>query len=91
MKMITSLMCFTKEVIKVKEILREIDEGMSAAEMCNLLMDEKVTTNNMFEELVVAYDKGNDDFKAGMDKVLQILIWKDMQELVDHMKKEAKA
>lgn len=91
MKMITSLMCFTKEVIKVKEILREIDETMSAAEMCNLLIDEKVTTNDMFEELVVAYDKGNEDFKAGMDKVLQILIWKDMQELVEHMKKEAKA
>lgn len=74
----------------MKEILYEIDHTKAGEAMCALLMDADITTYDMFEDLVVAYEGGNDDFKAGMNKAMQILIWKNMQELVDYIKEEAK-
>lgn len=73
----------------MKEILYEVDHNKVGEEMAALLMDEDIKTYDMFEELVVAYENGSDEFKAGMDSALSTLIWKDMHELVEHMKKEA--
>lgn len=73
----------------MKEILYQIDHNKAGEEMSSMLMDEEISTYDMFEDLITAYESGNADFKAGMDKALQILIWKNMEELVEHMKKEA--
>ena len=73
------------------EVLLKIDTDMAAEQMTQMLMDENISTYDMLEDLVLAYDNGNDDFKAGMDKALGIIIWKDLPDLVKYMQEHCKA
>ena len=70
----------------MKEILYKVDNNAVAEEMSAILMDPDIPTYDMFEYLVVAYENGNEDFRKGMDKALIILTWKNLPELVEHMK-----
>ena len=47
----------------------------------------KVLSDDMFDDLVMAYENGNDDFRKGMNEVLMIITYKNVPELVEHMKK----
>ena len=51
--------------------------------ICKLLTDEEVNCKDMFENLVTAYLKGSDEFRQGIDKACEILLWKNVQEIAD--------
>lgn len=69
------------------EILYKVDNNAVCEQMTAMLMDTEISTYDMFEDLVVAYDKGNEDFRKGMDKALEILVWKNLPEIIEHMEK----
>lgn len=69
------------------EILDNLDEDAVAEEMAAILMDTNIPTYDMFDDLVMAYENGNDDFRKGMNEVLMIITYKNVPELVEHMKK----
>lgn len=71
----------------MEDILNKVDNDAVAEEMTAMLTDTEISTYDMFEDLVIAYDKGNEDFRKGMDKALEILVWKNLPEIVEHMKK----
>ena len=73
----------------MKEIIYKVDHGIAAREMSDMLMDDTIPTYDMFEDLVVAYENGNEDFRKGMDKTLTILLWKNMAEICEYMKENA--
>lgn len=57
--------------------------------ICDMLLDERVNTTDMFVSLVHEYIGGNDEFRQGMDAALNILLWKDMQEIADAVEQQA--
>lgn len=69
-----------------ESILYEVDYDKAADEMTAMLTDTDIPTYDMFEDLVVAYVNGNEDFRKGMNKALEVLIWKNMEELVKYIK-----
>lgn len=50
-------------------------------QMATYLLDTDVQTIDMFEDLMYAYNNGSEEFKAGIDKACEILLWKNMQEI----------
>lgn len=71
----------------MEDILNKVDNDAVAEEMTAMLTDTEISTYDMFEDLVIAYNNGNEDFRKGMDKTLEILVWKNLPEIVEHMKK----
>lgn len=69
-----------------EKILYKVDNDKVAEEISEMLMDTEIPTYDMFENLVVAYVNGNDDFRKGMDSALTTLVWKNMEEIVDTVK-----
>ena len=72
----------------MNEILYKVNHNKVAELMSELLMDTNVTTYDMFEDLVVAYENGNEDFRKGMDKALETLLWYNMNDIVEKVKEE---
>ena len=73
----------------MKEILYKVDNDVVAEEMANMLMDSDINTYDMFEDLVTAYADGNEDFRKGMNKALETLIWRNLPDLVKYMEENA--
>ena len=73
---------------EMEAMLYEVDNDKVANLMSDMLMDTDVTTYDMFEELVVAYNGGNEDFRKGMDKALETLLWYNMNDIVSKVKDE---
>lgn len=69
----------------MEEVLYKVDHEAVAEEMSMMLMDTDISTYDMFEDLVVAYEHGSEEFRKGMDKALETLLWKNMEEIVKHM------
>ena len=69
----------------MEEILYKVDHEAVGEEMSMMLMDTDISTYDMFEDLVVAYKHGGEEFRKGMDKALEVLLWKNMAEIVKHM------
>ena len=65
----------------MRDLLSKVNHGEVAALMTELLTDEEVQTYDMFENIVDAYEAGNEDFRKGMDKMFEILTWKNLDEL----------
>lgn len=73
---------------EMEAMLYEVDNDKVADLMSDMLMDTNVTTYDMFEELVVAYHSGNEDFRKGMDKALETLLWYNMNDIANKVKEE---
>lgn len=73
----------TKEMM---DMLYKVNNDLVAEEMTYMLTDTEIKTYDMFEDLVTAYHYGNEDFRKGMDKVLEILLWKNMEQIAKHIK-----
>lgn len=57
--------------------------------MAGLLMDQDVTTYDMWEEISTAYQTAeSESFRRGMDKMAQILLWKNVNEIAIKICKE---
>ena len=69
----------------MKEILYKVNHNKVAEEMTEMLTDPDISTYDMFEDLVVAYENGNEDFRKGMDKALVILVWRNLPEIAKYM------
>lgn len=65
----------------MRDLLNKVNHGEVAALMTELLTDEEVQTYDMFENIVDAYEAGNEDFRKGMDKMFEILTWNNLDEL----------
>lgn len=76
------------DINEMEAMLYEVDNDKVANLMSDMLMDTDVTTYDMFEELVVAYRGGNEDFRKGMDKALETLLWYNMNDIVSKVKDE---
>lgn len=73
----------------MREILLKVDNDIVGKEMADMLMDTDISTYDMFEDLVTAYDNGNEDYRKGMNEALKILLWKDLPDIVEYMKEKA--
>lgn len=73
-------------VVNMTEILYKVDNDAVEEQMTAMLTDPDIPTYDMFEDLVTAYDAGNEDFRKGMDKALETLVWKSLPEIVEYMK-----
>ena len=71
---------------QLKKLHKNIPAG-AALRMNELLQDEAVKPTDMFEELAGAYLDGSDEFKHGMDRAMNILLWHDMQDVADMIEK----
>ena len=69
----------------MRELLYKVDNDKVAEEMTAMLTDPDILTYDMFEDLVIAYTNGNTDFRKGIDKALEILIWRNMENLAEYM------
>lgn len=65
----------------MRDLLNKVNHDEVAALMTELLTDEEVQTYDMFENIVDAYEAGNEDFRKGMDKMFEILTWNNLDEL----------
>ena len=72
------------------DIMDRVDKYLVAEEMTEMLMDTNITTYDMFEDLLIAYRNGNEDFRKGMDKALETLVWKDMTDIVKYMEENCR-
>lgn len=72
-------------VADMTEVLYKVDNDAVEEQMTAMLTDPDISTHDMFEDLVTAYDAGNEDFRKGMDKALETLIWKNLPEIVEYM------
>ena len=73
--------------MSMRELLYKVDNDKVAEEMTAMLTDPDILTYDMFEDLVIAYTENNSDFRKGIDKALEILIWRNMENLAEYMKK----
>lgn len=58
--------------------------------MSELLTDPATTTYTMYEDLMYAYISGTDEFKAGLDKAVEIMLWYNLQEVSEKVEKASK-
>lgn len=70
----------------LEDILYHVDHNEVAEEIALMLTDQDIPTYDMFEDLVINYDAGSPDFKAGMDKALEIIIWRTVPDLAKYIK-----
>ena len=68
----------------MKELLYKVNNDAVAEKMTEMLTDPEISTYDMFEDLVLAYENGNEDFRKGMDKALEILVWTTLPEIAKY-------
>jgi hypothetical protein len=66
----------------LKELLNNVDHDKVAKGMAALLTDPDVQTYDMFENIVIDYTNGSEDFRKGMDKMFEILTWSNLEAFV---------
>ena len=66
----------------MREVLNKVDHVKVSEVMIRLLEDEETQTYDMFEDIVDAYEVGDESFRKGMEKMFQILTWKTLEEFV---------
>ena len=66
----------------MREVLNKVDHVKVSEVMIGLLEDEETQTYDMFEDIVDAYELGDESFRKGMEKMFQILTWKTLEEFV---------
>ena len=71
---------------EVRDLLNKVNHDEVAVLMTELLTDEEVQTYDMFENIVDAYESGNEDFRKGMDKMFEILTWNNLDELTNKIR-----
>ena len=80
------------DVLSVVNAANRIDDMMVGEAMAKFLMDENVTTHDMFEDLAYAYTNADGNsaevFRAGMDKACRILLRKSVAEVASDVIKE---
>ncbi len=70
----------------MRDLLNKVNHDEVAVLMTELLTDEEVQTYDMFENIVDAYESGNEDFRKGMDKMFEILTWNNLDELTNKIR-----
>ena len=74
------------DILEKIEIAKKLtNEDASSAKMAELLMDDQVSTCEMFEDLLYDYEKGSEEFRKGMDKAMQILLNINFSEVIDEV------
>lgn len=68
----------------------ECEYDISADVMSRLLMDDKVSSENMFEDLADAYIYGSEEFRSGLDRAVSILTKYSLVEIARLIEKEGK-
>ena len=58
--------------------------------LSELLMDDMISTHNMYGDLVDLYDNADDAGKNTIDSVLKILVLKNMKDIAKEILKRAK-
>jgi hypothetical protein len=79
--------CPAEKVDAIHNIDEDIRQTTSDI-MASMLIDTDINSWEMFEDLLFAYEKGNEDFKRGIDKAMRILLHEDMSEVIDDVLKE---
>ena len=69
----------------------ECECDISAEVMAGLLMDEEVSTEDMFENLANAYRYGSEEFRSGLDRALSILTKYSLVEIARLIEKEGES
>ncbi len=62
-----------------------LNRDEAGEQMATYLLDTDVKTIDMFEDLMYAYNNGSEEFKAGIDKACEILLWKNLQEIAEEI------
>lgn len=73
---------------EMRKLLHKVDNDKVAELITEMLTDTNVTTYDMFEDLVIAYDNGNASFREGMDKALETLLWYNMNDIAKKVKED---
>ena len=68
--------------MELRELLNKVNHDSVALEMAEMLSDPDVQTYDMFEDIVDAYEVGDESFRKGMEKMFQILTWKSFKTFV---------
>lgn len=69
----------------------ECERIISADVMARLLMDDEVSSEDMFEDLADAYRYGSEEFRSGLDKAVSILTKYSLVEIAGLIEKEGKS
>lgn len=80
-----------EEKIKaIEQVLETIDKDTTAEYMAELLMDDKISSYKMFEELAHDYLNGNENVQKGIDRACAILTGWNLSSIAEQLLKENK-